>query len=207
MSLSDGDPAQPGDIWFRIATQASYLRKGKVHHAAFGGAAISTPAGEKQRPWDKEVSGRLRSVAGSLSNIEQAAFQFCEIETARGGGKKEFLGIMYARVANLDCTFDNRIKANVHYTPRTINPRDQAHADLAFYGWHNLDDSKEGRERFTIWLSDLLMPLHYPGQLKLLPEPELPESDLPSPETSVEKRRGLADKLLEFIRSFLRYSE
>ena len=37
-------------------------------------------------------------------------------------------------------------------------------ADLTFHGW--IGDSKEDRERFTLWLSGILQALHYPGQLQ-----------------------------------------
>jgi len=165
MSLSDGDPAPDGDIWFRIATQKEYIKEGRIHHAAFGGAAISCPAPEKGRPWSRELSGRLRSCAGSLQEIEQAANDFCAAETTRGGGSKTFKGVIYARVADAKLNYEAILTTGVHFTPRQD---DTAHADLTFHGWL-ANDSKDEMDRFKMWLSGKLQGL-YTAQLQLLPE-------------------------------------
>ena len=66
MSLSDGDAADDGDIWFRIVTQKDHIVRGRVHHSAFGGSAIAEPGPDMNRPWTRELSGRLRSLASWL---------------------------------------------------------------------------------------------------------------------------------------------
>ena len=96
MSLSDGDPAPDSDVWFRIATHERHIVRGRVHHSAFGGNAIATPAKEKNRPWTRELSGRLRSLVG---NVEEEAHAFCRAQSLLGGGEKTFSGVIYIRVA------------------------------------------------------------------------------------------------------------
>jgi hypothetical protein len=117
MSLSDCDPAPDGDFWLRIATQNGHIVRGRVHHSAFGGKAISPPAPAKGRPWTRELSGRLRSHAGSLENIEHHAIAFCEAETARGGGTKTFSGVIYARVADAKKAYETILTTGIHFTP------------------------------------------------------------------------------------------
>ena len=166
MALSDGDPARGGDVWFRIATRKEHIVRGRVHHSAFGGNAISVPAPIRQRPWTREASGRLRSLAGSLEDIQKNAEAFCAEETVRGGGTKTFSGVLYGRVNQIQLAYENILTTNVHFSPLS---RDDAHADFTFHGWFANEADKE---RFLIWLSDKLQGLHHPGQLHYLPEAE-----------------------------------
>jgi hypothetical protein len=177
MSLSDGDPADGGDIWFRIATQQGYLVHGRVHHSAFGGNAIARPKEGKNRPWDRELSGRLRSLAGTLEDIRKHAKAYCEQR------KKTFAGLMYVRVRDAKKTYEN-ITTEIHYTPLED---DNAHADLTFNGW--IGDKKEDRERFNLWFTDMLHALHHPRQLQYLPE--------------AEDTRSAAEKLLALLHGFV----
>jgi hypothetical protein len=127
MPLSDGDRADDGDIWFRIATQPAHLVRGRVHHSAFGGTAIAPP--KKNRPWDRELSGRLRTLAGTLEEIATHAETYCAVLTAKG---KTFSGVMYVRVRDGKRNYDSILATAVHYTP---SEHDRAHADLTFKGW------------------------------------------------------------------------
>jgi hypothetical protein len=161
MALSDGEPANDGDIWFRIATHKDYIKNGRVLHGAFGGNAIAIPNAQRQRAWDRELSGRLRSFAGSVPEIVTHSEQFCADQTARSGGTKIFHGVMYSRVAEIKDTYKNTISSNVHFTPNP--PTDPAHSDLTFTGWNI--NTKPELEEFTIWLSDYLHAL-YPAQLE-----------------------------------------
>jgi len=165
MSLSDGDLADGGDIWFRIAAQQGHLVRGRVHHSAFGGNAIARPRDSKNRPWDRELSGRLRTLAGTLEEITQHAETYCQALTAQGGGTKTFSGVMYVRVRDAKRSFENILTTAIHYTPLGD---DKAHADLTFNGW--IGDTREERERFNLWFTDMLHALHHPGQLQYLPE-------------------------------------
>jgi hypothetical protein len=161
MSLSEGDPAYDGDIWFRVVTNQEHIKRGRVHHSAFGGNAIT--ASDKKRPWARELSGRLRSLAG---DVEQEAIAYCREMTARGGGEKSFHGVIYARVAGLKLTYehDHSIKTAVYFTPLG---RDPAHADFTFSAeWPN-----DEKERMVHWLSDRFEGLH-PAQIHHLPQPE-----------------------------------
>jgi len=170
MSLSDGDSPEEGDVWFRIATQPSHLVRGRVHHSAFGGNAIAPPRADKNRTWTRELSGRLRSMAGTLDEIKRFAETYCEALTNRGGGKATFTGVMYVRVADAKVNYGSCSTA-VYYTPLD---EDSAHADFTFTGW--IGDGQEEKDRFKLWFTDLLTALHHPGQLQLLPQAE----DVPS---------------------------
>jgi hypothetical protein len=165
MWLSDGDPADGGDIWFRIATQQSHLVRGRVHHSAFGGNAIARPPEGRNRPWDRELSGRLRTFAGTLEEITQHAEAYCVALTARAQGTKTFSGVMYVRVRDAKKSFEAILTTAIHYTPLDD---DEAHADLTFNGW--IGDTQEERERFNLWFAGMLQALHHPGQLQYLPE-------------------------------------
>jgi hypothetical protein len=165
MSLSDGDPADDGDLWFRIATQQGHLVRGRVHHSALGGSAIAPP--KKNGPWDRELSGRLRTLAGTLEEITTHAERYCEALTAKGQGKKSFCGVMYVRVRDAKQKHNDILTTAVHYTP---SDEDRAHADLTFKGW--IGNTQEDRERFNLWITGILHALHHPGQLELLPEAE-----------------------------------
>jgi hypothetical protein len=162
MSLSDGDPASDGDIWFRVVTSQDHIRRGRVHHSAFTGNAITAPERTKNRPWARELSGRLRSLVG---NVEQEAIAYCREMTAQGGGEKSFHGVIYARVEKLKLTYeyDHSIKTAACYTPLG---RDPAHADFTFSAaWPN-----DEKDRMLHWLSDRFEGLH-PAQIHLLPQP------------------------------------
>jgi hypothetical protein len=71
-----GDAAAEGDVWFRVLTEESYIRKGRIHHSAFTGRAIAKPDAAKSRSWSHELSGRLRS--RSADDILPAAIAYCE---------------------------------------------------------------------------------------------------------------------------------
>src|SRR4051794_28920385 len=99
MALKDGDAAKDDDVWFRIATRPEQMKFGRPLHGAFTGNAIGKP--KKARPWERELSGRLRSLAGSRADVIQHAEQYCAEETKRGGGTKTFTGLFFANVAEL----------------------------------------------------------------------------------------------------------
>src|SRR5262249_22274667 len=143
-----------------------HIVRGRVHHSAFGGNTIAPPKKGKNRPWDRKLSGRLRSLAGSLGEITTHAEAYCEALTARGQGKKTFSGVMYCRVREAKSNFDDILITAVHYTPLVD---DKAHADLTFRGWCH---TQEDRERFNLWLGDILHALHHPGQLQYLRDAE-----------------------------------
>lgn len=190
MALSDGEPASGGDVWFRIATHKDYIKNGRVQHGAFGGNAIAAPGGQKRRPWDRELSGRLRSLAGTVSDIATHAEQFCADQTARGGGTKVFHGVMYSRVVDIKNTYKNAIVSNVHFTPNP--PSDPAHSDLTFTSWDI--NTRPELEEFTIWLSDYLHAL-YPAQLEAhLPNARSGRPVAPALTAILNSLRWLAEK-------------
>lgn len=191
MSLSDGDPADDGDIWFRIATQQGYIVKGRVHHSAFSGNAIAPPNPAKNRSWARELSGRLRSHAGTLSEITQHGNKYCADLTANapGQGQKEFSGVAYIRVRDAKVSFENTLTGGVHFTPLDSDP---AHADFTFDRW--IGDTREERERFILWLTGILKGLHHPGQLDLLPEAEDTRTMLNRISDFIGERLGRTEK-------------
>lgn len=168
MSLSDGDTAEDGDIWFRIVTDKNHIKRGRVHHSAFGVNAIAKPNPDNDRPWDREVSGRLRSLSGSVDNIVEFARAYCEELTKGGGGTKTFSGLIFIKVSNANSNFEDQMTTGVYYTP--IPEGDIAHADFTFTGW--CIESREDKQRFNMWITELFQAIHHPGQLQLLPEAE-----------------------------------
>jgi hypothetical protein len=189
MTLSDGDPADDSDVWFRIVTQENHIRRGRVHHGALKGNAIAPPEPGKNRPWQREMSGRLRSRAGTIDQIIQHADAYCDEQTKRGGGTKTFQGVMFSRVEAVKLVYKNTIPLGVHFTPLRT---DRAHADLTFTGWR-LDTETE-REEFLIWLSGKLQALHRPGQLQLLLEARVP------PEPVLSRLRKFAASFMAGVR-------
>src|SRR5262245_44457780 len=113
MALSDGDPARDGDIWFRIVTHPDHIKNGRAHHGAFSGNAISAP--RKQRPWDRELSGRLRSLAGSHDDVIASAEKYCADLTQRTKQTKTFSGIMYGQTEELRQTYQQTIRTGVYF--------------------------------------------------------------------------------------------
>jgi hypothetical protein len=172
MALADGEPARAGDTWFRIASHKDHIKNGRAQHGAFKGPAISAPDPAKKRPWDRELSGRLRSMAGSRERVIQHAIAFCDAQTKAGGGTKTFVGVMYASIAELATSYQNQVTTRVVYTPK--NPDDTAHADLTFADWNI--NTREDLEEFYLWLSDQLQVLHYEqretgrSQLRFFPD-------------------------------------
>lgn len=164
MPIADGDPADDGDIWFRVLTEDDnkYIRKGKIHPNAFKGKnAIATPDQHKNRPWDHELSGRLRSLT---NDVIAEANAYCEEMTSRTGQTKKFGGVMFCSVPEARQTFENTITTRVHYTPLST---DRAHADLTFTGSANA--AEQVFDNLRLWLCDVVIGLH-PAQIeKLLP--------------------------------------
>ena len=157
MPLSDGDAATEGDVWFRVLTEESYIRKGRIHHSAFTGKAIGRPDSAKSRSWSHELSGRLRS--RSADDILPAAIAYCEEVSRKAKQKKDFAGVMFTRVADARKSF-GKISIDVHYTPLEADP---SHSDLTFTGLTE-PDMRDLVYKFP----DLVFGLH-PSQLALLP--------------------------------------
>jgi hypothetical protein len=162
MPLSDGDPAESGDIWFRVATQENHLVRGRVHHSAFKGKALAPPDQALNRPWALELSGRLRSIAGSVNQVVGDAVAYCAKQSVPGQGTKVFNGVMYVRVERAGRAFENSIDTAVYYTPLTD---DTAHADFVFLRAPSVAE----HSRLIDWLQDLFEVLHAP-QMHFLPE-------------------------------------
>jgi hypothetical protein len=162
MLIADGDPADDGDIWFRVLTDDDnkYIKKGKIHPNAFKGKnAIIAPDPQKNRPWDHELSGRLRSLT---NDVVAEANAYCEEMTTRTGQTKKFGGVMFCGIPQARQVFENVIETRVHYTPL---PTDRAHADLTFNG--SVSATEEVFDKLRLWLCDVVTGL-YPAQIELL---------------------------------------
>ena len=163
MPIGDGEQADNGDIWFRVLTDDDnkYIKKGKIHPNAFKGKNVVAEP-KQQRPWDHELSGRLRSLAG---NVTKEANDYCDEMTKKTGQKKTFGGVMFCRVAEARQTFEQTINTDACYTPLST---DRAHADMVFFGSKNL--SEETFDKLRLWLCELVTGL-YPAQIEkdLLP--------------------------------------
>jgi hypothetical protein len=151
MPLSEGEPAEAGDVWFRVATQEGHLVRGRVHHSALKGRALAAPDPALNRPWGLELSGRLRSIAGSIAQIEADAIAYCAKHSLPGQGTKDFGGVMYVRVADAILSFENDCNTAVFYTPLV---EDNAHADFTF------SRAPTESSRLIDWLQDLFQALH-----------------------------------------------
>src|SRR4051794_14475061 len=128
MPIADGDPADVGDIWFRVLTDERYIRKGTVHpHAFKGKGVIGRPDPEKKRPWDHELSGRLRSLSATPA---AEAEDYCAEMTKLHKQTKTFAGIMFCRLPDLR-PLPNQINTGVHFTPL---PNVKSHADFVLSG-------------------------------------------------------------------------
>jgi hypothetical protein len=161
MPIADGEPADDGDIWFRVLTEESYIRKGKIHPQAFKGSkTIAAPDPAKQRQWSHELSGRLRSL---VSDVVDEANAYCEEITRTTKQTKTFNGVMYCSIPEATKEFEKTITTQVCYTPRQ---RDKAHADFTFTG--SADATEDVFDRVRLWLCDVVNGLH-PAQIKLLP--------------------------------------
>ncbi|WP_375783025.1 hypothetical protein ACE10Z_24305 [Bradyrhizobium sp. Pha-3] len=162
MALTDGDPAPEGDIWYRILTSKDHITKGRIQHAAFQGKFLNPPPADKNRPWDAETSGRLRSLAGSIDDVGANCIEYCKRIN------RTFYGLMFPKEKLAGQTIENLV-LGVHFTP--IDGGDQAHSDLTFTGNVPAEKTAE-RDRFILELSKKFNAIH-PDQINLLPEANL----------------------------------
>jgi hypothetical protein len=137
MTPSDGDPAEPWDVWTRVITNQEYWKKdGTLHNSAFSGkGAIAVP--ETERPWSHELSGRLLSL---ITNLQQESAGFC------AGMNKQFAGVMFQTVENLRSVASG-FPTDVVHTPSD----DAAHGDVIAFG-----TTDEDRFILRDWLQDFI---------------------------------------------------
>jgi len=146
MALSDGNPADPFDVWTRVLTSDQWRSDGRLHNGAFSGKSFlrDAPSG---RPWAQEVSGALLSL---IKNLREHCESFCK--KIPGG---EFHGVMFQTVSNLRSdggpyprhTF---FPTDVRYAP--IPPDNLGHADLVTSNKSG-NSAKEVRD----WLQDMIL--------------------------------------------------
>jgi hypothetical protein len=163
MGLTDGDPAPDGDLWYRIITSDKHITKGRIQHGAFQGKFIGPPDPAKNRQWNAEASGRLRSLAGPIPDVEAHCHDFCKnLQPPR-----TWYGVMFPKEKLAGQTIEN-LQLGVYYTPLDS---DQAHSDLTFTGNVPKDKTAE-RDKLVIELSKKFNAIH-PDQITLLPDANL----------------------------------
>jgi hypothetical protein len=162
MPIVDGQPAHTADIWFRVLTDASYIRRGEIHPNAFKGRQIAPPDPAKHRPWEHELSGRLRSLS---QNVIAEAIAYCHEQTRRMNQNRPFSGVMFCHVARV--SFEAPVIVGVAYTPLLS---DSAHADLTFCG--TVHANEETWDCVRQKLAKVMTGLH-PAQMHLLPDPQI----------------------------------
>jgi hypothetical protein len=136
--LRPGDPALKQELWIRPLTNVKHFPNGRIHHSALGGRnAISHPI-RRSATWQAEISGRLRSRAGSIEAVKSAAIklakrQRAEIEKRQVAGFDptdiRFVAIAYARVGDLRNPQVD-FGCDVLFDPTC---RDGAHANLVIF--------------------------------------------------------------------------
>lgn len=194
MSLRDGDAAADGDVWFRLITSESHISRGKIKAGAFKGKFLGKA--KAGRPWTTEISGRLRSVAGSIDDIGNHAETYCK---ARQGSGQKFAGLMFCSKRAATKVFD-KFSMDVYFTPiLSGSDADPAHSDLGITGPLIQEGSAE-HDQLIIELSDILRGLHNPDQIDLLPEAQTVGSNQEAAETpqAMDKptHGGMVDRIL-----------
>jgi hypothetical protein len=144
MPLADGDPAPEGDVWYRILTSDKHITKGRIQHAAFKGNFLKVPSPDKNRHWNAEASGRLRSLAGSLDDVRTNCADYCRTIN------RTFYGLMFPKEPLAGQTIEN-LQVGIYYTP--IDGRDLAHSDLTLTGAVPLVERSEEHDRLVMALS------------------------------------------------------
>jgi hypothetical protein len=159
MPIVDGEPADDRDVWFRILTDEGYIKKGKIHPSAFKGKNVIAPP-KKPRAWDREMSGRLRSLTRDLTAEAEA---YCKEISRQTGQTKTFSGVMFCHVREAWANFE-AVQTGIHYTPKQT---DNAHADLTFVGLSNAPEDK--MDRLRLWLCNAVDGLHPAQVARLMP--------------------------------------
>jgi hypothetical protein len=125
--VNPGDAAAPDDIWLRPVTNETHLKPTAVHHGAL--KKWIAPPDDPNKPWKLEISGRLRSMVGSVSTD---AAQMVEAQKAKlaSANKKipsaiRYCGILYSTVEDIRTISD--FNGDVIYEPTAV---DSAHANI-----------------------------------------------------------------------------
>jgi hypothetical protein len=173
--MIDEERAADDDYWFRVITSDKHVTKGKVNHGAFT-KEFRKPKQGKGRPWLSEMSGRLRSQAGTSAQIIEHGKGFATAWSTK------FHGIAFVSCDKL--TYDkDGLSMAAYFTPLPDGKwPDPAHADLAVFGKEVLPRSEE-EERLFLHMHKHMVFLH-PDQIDpifhLMPPPITPNSALPS---------------------------
>jgi hypothetical protein len=155
--IAEGERASDGDVWFRILNSDSQIKRGTLNHGALKGQIRKTKA-EAGRPWQSEMSGRLRSIAGIVEEIKEHAADYCKKQD------RTFHGVILSRCKSLRIDFGG-ITSAVHFTPiKDGNYADPAHADLTFSG-KAIEPKSEDEERLLLRLHREFSVL-YPDQME-----------------------------------------
>lgn len=142
VALKAGEPACSNDIWFRPLTFHRHLKgDGTLHHSALKRNAIAAPK-NADSPWQRELSGRLASQAGTAENVRndgenrvrELQLRAIEREKLKDNPRTDpgkdfvFKGAIYETVDNIRKT--KFTKADVIFSPTA---EDSAHSDIVFF--------------------------------------------------------------------------
>ena len=124
--MNAGDTAAPDDVWLRPITNETHIKRSGVHHGEF--KKWIAPPDDPAKPWKLEISGRLRSMVGSISKdaMEKVATQKAKLLAAN---KKvpsaiKFCALLHSTVEDIRSITD--FDGDVIYDPT----EDLAHANI-----------------------------------------------------------------------------
>jgi hypothetical protein len=125
--VTSGDAAAPDDVWLRPITNETHLKPTAVHHGAL--KKWIAPPDDPTKPWKLEVSGRLRSLVGSVSSdaIQKVESQKANLAAANKNipSAIRYCGILYSTVEDVRAITD--FNGDVIYEPTAD---DTAHANI-----------------------------------------------------------------------------
>jgi hypothetical protein len=124
--VNSGDPAAPDDIWLRAITNENHIRRTGVHHAEL--KKWLGPPDDSTKPWKLELSGRLRSLVGSISKdaLEKVAAQKAKLIASNKSVPStiKYCGVVHSTVDGIKSIAD--FDGDVIYDPT----EDLAHANI-----------------------------------------------------------------------------
>jgi hypothetical protein len=125
--VNSGDAAAPDDVWLRAVTNEKHLKPTAVHHGAL--KKWIAPPDDPTKPWKLEVSGRLRSLVGSVSSDARQKVESQKANLAAANknipSAIRYCGILYSTVEDIRAITD--FNGDVIFEPTAD---DAAHANI-----------------------------------------------------------------------------
>ena len=127
--MQAGDPATDNDVWLRPVTNSSHLKGGgsRIHHGEL--KKWLGPPDDAAKPWKLELSGRLLSLANSISaDAKSKVDRQRQSLNDRGldiPSSIQYCGVLYRKVADVRAIIE--MTCDVIFEPTGIDP---AHANI-----------------------------------------------------------------------------